>query len=116
MPRKLWAASRPIPVSGTTSTGRPQSSTEAPTSLHWSATRPRRGSAPRLDGREAYIVAGSFVRYLIETYGMERFRKLYALTPLVPRSRDPGDPARWQTVYGKPLAALAEGWRLALER
>ena len=77
---------------------------------------PTRLRSEALDGREAYIVAGSFVRYLIETYGMERFRKLYALTPLVPRSRDPGDPARWQTVYGKPLAALAEGWRLALER
>ena len=75
---------------------------------------PTRLRSDALDGREAYIVAGSFVRYLIETYGMERFRELYALTPLVVRARDPGDPARWQTVYGKPLAALAEGWRSAL--
>ena len=77
---------------------------------------PKRLRSDALDGREAYIVAGSFVRYLIETYGMEKFRELYALTPLVPRTRDAGDPARWQAVYGKPLASLAEGWRSALGR
>ncbi len=42
------------------------------------------------------------------------FRERYALTPLVPRARDPGDPGRWQTVCGKPLAALAQGWRSTL--
>jgi len=60
---------------------------------------------------KAYTVAGSFVRYLIETRGMETFRALYALTPMVPHERIPSDLARWETIYGKPLAALAAEWK-----
>ena len=60
---------------------------------------------------KAYTVAGSFVRYLIETRGMEKFRALYALTPMVPHERIPSDPARWETVYGMPLTALAAAWK-----
>jgi hypothetical protein len=64
--------------------------------------------------RKAYTVAGSFVRYLIETRGMEKFRALYALTPMVPRKRIPSDPARWQTIYGASLETLAAEWKTFL--
>lgn len=65
---------------------------------------------------KAYTVAGSFVRYLIETRGMDKFRALYALTPMVPHERIASDPARWEAVYGKPLTALAAEWKAFLAR
>jgi len=65
---------------------------------------------------KAYTVAGSFVRYLIETRGMEKFRTLYAMTPMVPHERIPSDPARWETVYGMPLVALAAEWKAFVAR
>ena len=37
-----------------------------------------------------YPVAGSFVQFLIEAYGMEKFRALYAQTPLVPLAPNAG--------------------------
>jgi hypothetical protein len=68
------------------------------------------------DERQAYIAAGSFVRFLIERHGFDAFRRLYALTPLVPRQRDAGEPGRWREVYGVELAALVAEWRAALGR
>ena len=44
---------------------------------------PARLQLPDLQPQGAYLVAGSFVRFLIETHGMEKFRALYAMTPLV---------------------------------
>jgi hypothetical protein len=67
-----------------------------------------RGALPR---RDSYLAGGSFVRFLIERDGMEKFRHLYALTPFVPGKRNAGDPARWQTVYGVSLDQLANEWR-----
>jgi hypothetical protein len=64
-----------------------------------------------LAGREAYLVAGSFVRFLIERHGLTKFRRLYALTPLVPGQRDAGSAGRWQHIYGAPLDRLAAEWR-----
>lgn len=64
-----------------------------------------------LGGREAYLVAGSFVRFLIERHGIEKFRRLYAMTPMVPSERNAGSPGRWQAVYDAPLQRLAEQWR-----
>jgi len=69
----------------------------------------------RIDQREGYIAAGSFVRFLIETRSLETFRKLYALTPLVPGERIGSDPNRWQTVYGVPFADLQKRWVQFLE-
>ena len=69
----------------------------------------------RLPGRPAYIVAGSFVRFLIERYGMEKFRKLYALTPLVERERNAGSPDRWRFIYDKGLNALDAEWRKTVQ-
>jgi len=61
-----------------------------------------------LDQKEAYLVAGSFVRYLVETYGMEKFRRLYRLMPLEPGSRRPsGVPSRWRDIYGNSIGDLA---------
>lgn len=64
----------------------------------------------RKQQRRAYTVAGSFVRYLIETHGFEKFRALYAITPMVPGERIPSDPARWQSVYDASLRELEARW------
>lgn len=72
---------------------------------------PRRLRTDELNGKEAYIVAGSFVRFLVENHGLEKFRRLYAMTPMIPRDRNSGDSARWEQVYGKTLDGLATDWR-----
>jgi hypothetical protein len=64
-----------------------------------------------LGDREAYLVAGSFVQFLIERHGMAKFRRLYAMTPMVPAERNAGSPGRWQAVYDAPLQRLAEQCR-----
>jgi hypothetical protein len=70
---------------------------------------------PSAGGRQAaYLVSGSFVRYLIDRYDMEQFRKLYAMTPFMPKQRNVGEPARWLQVYGRTLDELAQDWRKAL--
>ncbi len=58
-----------------------------------------------------YPLAGSFVQHLIDTRGIEAFRELYALTPLVPLHQDAGVPARWADIYGLPLQSLESEWR-----
>lgn len=63
------------------------------------------------DETKAYVAAGSFVRFLIERDGIERFRVLYELTPLVPGKREAGSPDRWQTIYGQSLGDLERDWR-----
>ena len=70
----------------------------------------------RKQQRKAYTAAGSFVRFLIEEKGMDSFRTLYALTPMVPGERIPSDPDRWQGVYGAPLKTLEREWREFLEK
>ena len=63
---------------------------------------------------EAYIVAGSFVRFLVERHGLDRFRALYALTPLAPYTREAGEPARWTRIYGVAFEQLVADWRTFL--
>ncbi|MGH9810580.1 MAG: hypothetical protein ACRD9W_25600 [Terriglobia bacterium] len=58
-----------------------------------------------------YPLAGSFVQHLVETRGIEAFRGLYALTPLVPLHRDAGVAGRWVEIYGLPLQSLEVEWR-----
>jgi hypothetical protein len=77
---------------------------------------PRRLQSGTLSNDDAYIVAGSFVRFLIETHGMDKFRALYALTPLVPNQRNPGDVGRWQKIYGVPLERLIADWRAVVAK
>jgi hypothetical protein len=55
-----------------------------------------------MDERAAYILAGSFVGFLIERYGLPMFRSLY-------------DIGNYAEVYGKPLETLEQEWRLELQ-
>jgi len=57
-----------------------------------------------LSGPRAYVLAGSFCRFLYDTRGAERLRALY---------RSAGD---FAGVYGQPLAALEAEWRRFLAR
>jgi hypothetical protein len=50
----------------------------------------------------AYILAGSFVGFLIEKSGLPLFRRLY-------------ETGNYETVYGKSLDALEKEWRLSLK-
>jgi hypothetical protein len=63
------------------------------------------------DSTHAYAVAGSFVEWLIETFGWSKFRKLYDETPLVPLERNGGAPGRWKRLYKAPLRELEAGWK-----
>lgn len=72
---------------------------------------PSRMQLPDLQAQGAYLVAGSFVRFLIETRGMEKFRALYDLTPLVERGRFAGQPQRWDEIYGASFDELVAEWR-----
>lgn len=60
---------------------------------------------------EAYVAGGSFVRFLIERQGLEKFRALYALTPMIPGRRAAGSPERWREIYGGSLEDLEKDWR-----
>jgi hypothetical protein len=61
-----------------------------------------------------YPIAGSFVQFLIETYGIERFRVLFERTPLVPFERTVGSPDRWIDIYGMSLSDLGRQWRMLI--
>ncbi len=81
------------------------------------ATTPRRlESASQFDRRPTYMIAGSFVRFLVETHGKEKFRRLYELTPFRPGERIQYDQTRYRSVYGVGLAGLAQKWRDAISR
>jgi hypothetical protein len=56
-----------------------------------------------MDDMTAYILAGSFVEFLIEKHGLAAFRSLY----------ETGD---YEKVYGKSFATLEEEWRARLSR
>ena len=66
-----------------------------------------------VDGAWPYILAGSFVRFLIESHGLEKFHNLYLKTPLVPLQRNEGSPGRWREIYGFSLADLELQWKSA---
>ena len=58
-----------------------------------------------------YPIAGSFVRFLLETRGVKRFRSLYAQTPLLPLVLNAGSPDRWSDVYCMTSADLENEWK-----
>jgi hypothetical protein len=62
-----------------------------------------------------YVFASSFVRYLIDTHGMEKFRTLYARTPLEPRFRVARTSDDWSEVYQLSLPGLEQQWRSTIE-
>ena len=79
----------------------------------WSAAMLELGLAPPMEvifgaggfigthSGKAYTLAGSFLRWLLDTYGVERYRDLYAT----------GSP---EEAYGEPLADLATRWEAFL--
>ncbi len=75
---------------------------------------PSRLESTLLTERQNYIAAGSFMRFLIETHGMEKFRELYALTPLVPHVRNSGADDRWVGIYGVSRSTLVVAWQAKL--
>lgn len=54
-----------------------------------------------------YEIAGSFVTFLIEEYGMEKFKELYVRPP---------DPSSFVTVYGKSFETLEKEWLTTVEK
>jgi hypothetical protein len=68
------------------------------------------GEEPRGQAR-IYPIAGSFIQFLIETRGMEKFHTLYLQTPLVPLVQNAGTPDRWRSMYGSSLVGLEEEWK-----
>jgi hypothetical protein len=59
----------------------------------------------------SYMQAASFVQYLVETYGLDRFKELYGRA-----TGDAGhDEALVQQLYGKGYAALEADWLAHLE-
>ena len=76
---------------------------------------PLRFSSDKLEEREIYVLAGSFVRYLISEFGFSKFRELYALTPLIPGSRNARNAKRWEQVYGLTIDQLTSNWRADLD-
>jgi hypothetical protein len=56
-----------------------------------------------MDERSAYILAGSFVGFLIEKYGLTMFRTLY-------------ETGGYESVYTKSLSALEDEWRAAVQK
>jgi hypothetical protein len=55
-----------------------------------------------MDEKAAYILAGSFVGFLIERYSLPAFRSLYEI-------------GNYEEVYGKPLDTLEREWRVDLQ-
>jgi hypothetical protein len=63
-----------------------------------------------------YPIAGSFVQFLIETRGLEKFRAIYLQTPLVPMVQNAGLPERWRNLYDVPLVDLEDEWKTFIVR
>jgi hypothetical protein len=63
-----------------------------------------------------YPIAGSFVQFLLETFGVERFRSLYTQTQLLPLVLNAGSPDRWPDVYCMTLADLENEWKSMVVR
>jgi hypothetical protein len=53
-----------------------------------------------MDDMTAYILAGSFVEFLIEKYELTKFKALYE--------------SSYESAYGKPFGELEQEWRAAL--
>jgi len=56
-----------------------------------------------VDEATAYILAGSFVEFLIERYGLPKFRQLY-------------ESASYAETYGREFGVLVGEWQLSFER
>jgi len=67
-------------------------------------------SHPADRGSYAYLVSGSFVKFLIDAHGLAKFKAFYELTPLTPGLSPIADPARYTAVFGKTPAELQTLW------
>ena len=67
------------------------------------AVRTPRPLGTVLDEKTSYVLAGSFVGFLLERYGLAQFRSLY-------------ETESYETAYGAPFAALEREWRSSLSR
>lgn len=56
------------------------------------------------DVRLGYLAQGSFCKYLVEVYGLDRFLRLFA-----------ADPASAEEIYGRELSGLEREWKGFLE-
>jgi len=65
---------------------------------------------PAERGAFSYLVSGSFVKFLIDIYGLKKFKDLFELTPLTPGASPQADPDRYERVFGKPLTGLQTEW------
>lgn len=61
------------------------------------------GEEPRGQA-QIYKIAGSFVQFLIETRGLEKFHAIYLQTPLAAMAQNAGLPERWLNIYDLPLS------------
>jgi len=55
-----------------------------------------------MDEQDAYVLAGSFVGFLIEVYSLPEFKGLY-------------ESGSYESAYGKPLRVLEPEWRAAFK-
>jgi len=65
--------------------------------------------------KEAYIVAGSFAKFLIEKYGIDKFRNLYARTSFEPGRHIPRTKDDWTDVYQRSLFHLEIEWKAIIQ-
>jgi hypothetical protein len=63
------------------------------------------------DSTAAYVVAGSFVKYLVDTYGPDKMRSLFT----VPRYSDVQEiETAFQAIYGQSLSEMESEWQAFL--
>jgi len=63
----------------------------------------------------SYVVAGSFVRFLMKTRGMDKFRALYKATPFEAGRRITRATDNWNEVYSKTLQSLGADWKVMID-
>jgi hypothetical protein len=73
------------------------------------------GGESQDDSLAGYVVASSFVRFLIETHGMDKFRKLYARTPFEPGRRVHRTSDDWKEIYGHSIDDIEKKWKTKIE-
>jgi hypothetical protein len=62
-----------------------------------------------------YLVAGSFVEFLVENYGLDKFKALYDSTPMIPFTLTSLDGDRYQRFFGKSIENLQKEWEAWVE-
>jgi hypothetical protein len=67
----------------------------------------------RQDPNIAYPESGSFMRWLIDEYGLDRVRDLYARS-VGPNEPEGGVRVSFRAVYGQPLEDLEAAWLIAV--